>query len=194
MPVASHDVDGRRRLAEYLLRAPFSLEKITWNETTRTVLYRSKRNWRTKRNFEVFSASDFLAAAIEHIPPKNQQTIRYYGLYSNKRRGMDAKAGRPQPKLVPSGAPLPPPSGQPTLLVLPPPDPKSGRALRPLWRELIIQIWPARRSLGEGWGARPAAVPVLQGHDEGRQDDDPARRGRVLPPPPRALGTGAQRR
>ena len=54
---------------------------------------------------------------------------------------MDAKAGRPQPKLVPSGAPLPPPSGEPTLFVLPPPDPKSGRALRPLWRELIIQIW-----------------------------------------------------
>ena len=31
-PVAPHDVEGRKRLAEYLLRAPFSLEKITWNE------------------------------------------------------------------------------------------------------------------------------------------------------------------
>ncbi len=30
-PVAPHDVEGRKRLAEYLLRAPFSLEKTTWN-------------------------------------------------------------------------------------------------------------------------------------------------------------------
>ena len=65
---------------------PFSLEKITWNETTRTVLYRSKRNWRTKRNFEVFSATDFLAAAVEHIPPKNQQTIRRRWSRSTPRR------------------------------------------------------------------------------------------------------------
>jgi hypothetical protein len=40
-----------------------------------------------------------LAAAVEHIPPKNQHTVRYYGLYSNKRRGMDARARRPSPKL-----------------------------------------------------------------------------------------------
>ncbi len=58
-PVASHDVEGRRRLAEYLLRAPFSLEKITWNETARKVIYRSKRNWHTKRNYEIPEVTDF---------------------------------------------------------------------------------------------------------------------------------------
>ena len=47
--VASDDVEGRRRLAEYLLRAPFSLEKITWKKETSTVIYRSKRSWNTKR-------------------------------------------------------------------------------------------------------------------------------------------------
>ena len=68
---------------QYLLRAPFSLQKITRNPNTKTVIYRSRRSWHTKRTFEVFKATDFLAAAIEHIPPKGQQTIRYYGLYSN---------------------------------------------------------------------------------------------------------------
>ena len=63
-PVAPHDTDGRRRLAESLLRAPFSLQKITWNPDTKTVIYRSRRSWHTKRNFEVFKATDFLAAAI----------------------------------------------------------------------------------------------------------------------------------
>ena len=42
-----HSAAGRQRLAEYLLRAPFSLEKITWVEKTRRVIYRSSRSWRT---------------------------------------------------------------------------------------------------------------------------------------------------
>ena len=57
----SHQID--------LLRAPFSLQKITWNPDTKTVIYRSRRNSRTKRNFEVFKATDFLGAAIEPIHP-----------------------------------------------------------------------------------------------------------------------------
>ncbi len=39
---------------------------------------------------EIFTAdfiADFIAAALLHIPPKGQQTVRYYGLYSNKTRG-----------------------------------------------------------------------------------------------------------
>jgi hypothetical protein len=43
-PVASHDIEGRRRLAKYLLRAPFSPEKITWNKTAGKVIYRSGRS------------------------------------------------------------------------------------------------------------------------------------------------------
>ncbi len=134
-PVDCRDVRGRQRLAEYLLRAPFSLEKITWNQTTRQVIYRSSRSWHTKQNFKIFSASEFLAAAVEHIPPKNQQTVRYYGLYSNKRSGMDTKPGRPRPK-----SPFPP-ADQPK--AIPAPPAQSNRVLRPLWRELIRQTWGA---------------------------------------------------
>ena len=53
-------------MAEYLLRAPFSLEKITWNESTGKVIYRSKRSWHTKCNFQIFEAVDFLAAHTLH--------------------------------------------------------------------------------------------------------------------------------
>jgi hypothetical protein len=76
-PVASHDADGRKRLAEYLLRHPFSLQKITWNATTQTVIYRSQRHHTTKRNFEILKATDFLAAVIDHVPPKSKHTVRY---------------------------------------------------------------------------------------------------------------------
>jgi len=141
-PVASSDVEGRKRLAEYLLRAPFSLEKITWNESTGKVIYRSKRNWHTKCNFQIFEAVDFLAATVEHIPPKGQQTVRYYGLYSNKSRGMAAKTGRLRPEMKDAKRPERGEETPPgTLFILPPPEPRSGRALRPLWRDLIMRVW-----------------------------------------------------
>ncbi len=135
-PVAADDVDGRRQLAEYLLRAPFSLQKITWKKETATVIYRSGTNWKTKRNFEVFSATDFLAAAVEHIPDRYHHTIRYYGVYSNKSRGLEQKRNT----LLP---PLQPGSGRPT--IAPPdtvaPGAKTNRQLRPLWRDLILRVW-----------------------------------------------------
>lgn len=155
-PIAADDVEGRRRLAEYLLRAPFSLEKITWNETTGKVIYRSSRSWRTKRNYQVYTGTDFLAAAVQHIPPRGQQTIRYYGLYSNKRRGMDARLGRPRPVMRADGDGMSPGSAapdQPMLFVLPPPSAKSARALRPLWRDLIMRIW----------GEDPLVCPCCKG-------------------------------
>ena len=34
-----------------------------------------------------------------------------------------------------------PPASAPTLFVLPPAEPKSARALRPLWRDLIKKVW-----------------------------------------------------
>jgi hypothetical protein len=57
-PVAAHDSAGRKRLAEYLLRHPFSLQKITWNATTQTVIYHSKRHHTTKRNMLVDNFGD----------------------------------------------------------------------------------------------------------------------------------------
>ncbi|MCP5552167.1 MAG: transposase [Akkermansiaceae bacterium] len=141
-PVAPYDVEGRKRLAEYLLRAPFSLEKITWIESTGKVVYSSKRSWHTKRNFQIFEAVNFLAATVEHITPKGQQTVRYYGLYSYKSRGMAAKNGRKRPEMAEEKRPERqegPPSG--TFFILPAPEPRSGRFLRPLWRDLIMRVW-----------------------------------------------------
>jgi hypothetical protein len=46
------------------------------------------------RNFEVFDPLDFLAEVTQHIPNKGEHQIRYYGFYSNKNRGIRAKAGK----------------------------------------------------------------------------------------------------
>ena len=138
-PIAADDTAGRRRLAEYLLRAPFSLEKITYNADTASVLYRSERHWRTQRNFEVFSAKEFVAALLAQIPLKGSPQVRYYGWYSNKRRGLRAAAAAVN---APTAAGPPP-------IALPPPP----RRRRTAWRELVKQVW----------GADPLKCPLCSG-------------------------------
>jgi len=115
------DSRARQRLAEYLLRAPFSLQKMSWNAQTKTVLYRSSRSWKTKRNFELFSGAGFIAALAEHIPHKGFQTLRYYGYYSNKSRGLRKRTQACEA-----------PSILKTTAVCP---------TRTSWRDLILRIW-----------------------------------------------------
>ena len=151
-PIPAHDAPGRKRLAEYLLRHPFSLQKITWNATSKTVIYRSKRHHTTKRNFEIFKAPDFIAAALLHLPPKGQQTVRYYGLYSNKSRGQTS----PIPdRIIRPSQPEPPPEKPPPaqILLIPAPPKSRSRDMRPLWRDLILKVW----------GGDPLQCPCCRG-------------------------------
>ena len=41
-----------------------------------------------KRNFQVFSALDFLAEVTQHIPERGEHLVRYYGWYSHRQRGI----------------------------------------------------------------------------------------------------------
>jgi hypothetical protein len=138
-PLAPDDAAGRRRPAEYLLRAPFSLEKITYNPATGSVLYRSERHWRTRRNFEVFSAPEFIAALLVHLPPKGIPQVRYYGWYSNKSRGQRERQERD--------------AAGPSRAATPPAPPRPARRRRTAWRELIRQVW----------GADPLHCPLCSG-------------------------------
>ena len=84
-----------------------------------------------------------------------KQTVRYYGLYSNKTRG--------QQSLIPDRIirPPAPPSNQQSeinnlsvvasaksdhqseILLVPAPPKQSARSMRPLWRDLILRVWGA---------------------------------------------------
>ena len=89
------------------------------------VIYRSRLNAKINRNFEVFTATDFLAAITQHIPDKGAQMVRYYGWYSNKMRGVRHR-GLPS-ELVPHrpGVSPPPPLKLPSKK----------------WRDLILRVW-----------------------------------------------------
>ncbi|PYJ64880.1 MAG: hypothetical protein DME76_19240 [Verrucomicrobia bacterium] len=89
--LAQWDRRERESLAQYILRFPFSLEKITYQPQTKTVLYRSKMNPVLKKNFAVFPVLDWIATLTTHIPNKGEQLVRYYGYYSNVSRGKRKK-------------------------------------------------------------------------------------------------------
>jgi hypothetical protein len=133
---------------QYILRAPFSLQKITWKPETQTVIYRSKPHHNTKRNFEIFKAADFIAALVDHIPPKSKHTVRYYGVYSNKSRG---QISRIPDRIVPASPNQKSKinNHQSEILFVSPPPLRTARSMRPLWRDLILQVW----------GADPALCP-----------------------------------
>ena len=52
------------------------------------VVYTSK----DKKSRKTFNALDWLARMVTHIPGRYEQTVRYYGYYSNKSRGLRKKA------------------------------------------------------------------------------------------------------
>jgi len=128
--IDSGDRDGLEQLARYIVRNTFSEDKITYNEKTGTVIYRSKKKHNTKRNFEVFDAEDFIGAITQHIPDKFFQNIRYYGWYSNKSRGQRKREeAEVEAETKPS----------PTVINVSAHQPR--RIPSKHWRELIKKVW-----------------------------------------------------
>ncbi len=82
------DERGMENLAQYIIRNTFSLEKLKYYEKTDSVIYHSKMtHGKNKKNFEIFSPLEFIAAITQHIPEQSFQLVRYYGWYSNRMRG-----------------------------------------------------------------------------------------------------------
>jgi hypothetical protein len=124
------DHQGREKLAQYILRAPFSLQKMRYQPTSRTVIYRSKMHRGLKRNFEVFPVLDWLAAVTAHIPNKGEHLVRYYGWYSNVNRGKRRKAEESTHQGArASMAEIPPPPG--------------SSLFKQRWAEMIKKVYEA---------------------------------------------------
>lgn len=87
------DSKGIENLAQYIIRNTFSLTKLSYIGRTGTVIYRSKMSHgANKKNFQGFSALEFIAAITQHIPERMSQMVKYTGWYSNRMRGDRLKA------------------------------------------------------------------------------------------------------
>jgi len=104
--IAAEDTQARERTASYLLHAPFSLERMSFEKTEGTIIYQGKCQFghhavRLNQGFIEFTPLDFLAAVTSFIPDKGQQLVRYYGFYSNVKRGLRVKISfTPAPELL----------------------------------------------------------------------------------------------
>jgi hypothetical protein len=104
--ISADDHEAMTRLVQYIARCPFSLARMVKLSKSGQVFYRASHPdcipfpklgeemelspgmW---RNYQVFDPLDFLASVTQHIPNRGEHQIRYYGWYSNKRRGMRAE-------------------------------------------------------------------------------------------------------
>jgi hypothetical protein len=130
-PIQRGDDDGLERVAQYIIRNPFSEKKMTYNDQSGMVIYRSRKHANTKRNFEVFSAQEFIAAITQHIPDKGFQMVRYYGWYSNRARGERAKQAAERAEV----------ENPCNLQVIDVSDYEPRRLPSKKWRELIKKVW-----------------------------------------------------
>ncbi len=128
--IGSQDQPGREKLAQSILRAPFSQQKMCDHATSRTLRYRSKMHRVLKRNCEVLPVLDGIAAVTAHIPNKGDHLVRSYGWYSNVNRGQRHKAQEPAQHGASEG-----------LVEIPPPPGSS--IFKQRWAELIKKVYEA---------------------------------------------------
>jgi hypothetical protein len=84
--IAADDHKARVSLAQYIARAPLSLEKLHYDPEGGKALYHSTYNPYLGENLKVWDINDFLALATSFIPPQGVRLIRYRGLYSSRSR------------------------------------------------------------------------------------------------------------
>ncbi|MBU0506556.1 transposase zinc-binding domain-containing protein [bacterium] len=87
------DPDRMRKCLEYSFRPPVTLQSLSYDKTAKTVYYKTK-----KLKDLSFSAHDFIAHVLQHVPDRYQNMRRYAGCYAaNVRlRIQKARAGDKQ--------------------------------------------------------------------------------------------------
>ncbi len=78
---------ANKLLARYIIRNPFSLEKIEHKTKQGVMVYRSKLHATLKRNFQIRPGTVWLKLLLQHVPDHSEHLVRYYCWYSNRSRG-----------------------------------------------------------------------------------------------------------
>ena len=79
----------------YMLRAPLSLEKMTYLPDAGMVMYRFHMHKGLKRNFQLMPGAQWLELLCHHIPDRFEHLVRYVGWYSTRCRDERARKAVP---------------------------------------------------------------------------------------------------
>jgi hypothetical protein len=143
--VAANDAEGRKSLAGYMLRAPFSLEKTSYDAAKGTVIYRSKLHATLKRNFQVMPGVQWLELLCKHVPDRHEHMVRYYGFYSSRTRGTE----RDQPEAE-EQAPKAQANGE------------ARQAAKAAWAKLIRKVYEVDPLLCPKCGAQMRVIALIE--------------------------------
>ncbi|MBN1522895.1 MAG: transposase [Spirochaetales bacterium] len=83
----NYDDTAREFLSQYIVRAPVSLEKLSYDTQTDTLTWKAPKKGHFRGKEEYFSGLDFIARLTLHIPPKGKHLVRRYGVYSSRSHG-----------------------------------------------------------------------------------------------------------
>jgi hypothetical protein len=92
-PIQTDETDSRKTLSEYISRAPFSLERMSFNEASDTVLYRGEHFHLTlARNFDVTDPLERIARITSHNQRRAQS--RSFTMERRVRHGEEESVAR----------------------------------------------------------------------------------------------------
>lgn len=123
-----HEKEKMSQILRYVSKPFYSMNRVIFKEEGKNVLYKGEYNPVLKKNFEVYSYTDFIAAVTSHIPNRYQKYINYYGWYSSKCRGMREKVE----KVLETIQDIEEAVTTPTV---------SQKAYKKSWARLIKQVW-----------------------------------------------------
>jgi hypothetical protein len=86
-----------------------------------------------RNNFQIFTATDFIAVITQHIPEKSFQLVRYYGRYSNRGRGEREKQKAAATALLPA---IPA-----RVEIIDVSEYRPQKIPSPQWRECFKRVW-----------------------------------------------------
>jgi hypothetical protein len=90
------DRDAAARLGRYMIRCPVALERMSLDDDTGEVIYRTRPSRIDHPEGPVarWNVYELIARVLDHLPAPNQQMVRYWGYYSNVARGKRRAAAR----------------------------------------------------------------------------------------------------
>lgn len=78
------DRKARVALAQYIARAPLSLEKLVYDPESGKIFYHSTFNPYLGEKVKAWDVREFIALATQFVPPQGVRLIRCFGLYSSR--------------------------------------------------------------------------------------------------------------
>ena len=163
--VKAHDRVSAARLGRYMIRCPLVLERLSLDEASGDILYRTRPSRAAHPEGEIarLDVYELIARLLDHLPAPRHQLVRYWGYYSNVARGKRRLAAAQ--RLVAAGETTDLGSAAGISTALPPADDEPfRRRARLTWAALIKKVYEIDPLLCPFCGSQMKIVAFITEH------------------------------